>query len=57
MAARWDTKQTTLAPRSDETRARDPLVCYAKYLDKPTDKLPKIEKHGPTIGPRFTKAG
>ena len=33
--ARWGLQQTTLAPGSDETRARDP----------------KIEKHGPTTGP------
>ncbi len=30
--ARWGLQQTTLAPGSDETRARDPLV--SQYLDK-----------------------
>ena len=39
--ARWGLQQTTLAPGSDETQARDP----------------KIDKYGPTIGPVLLRQG
>ncbi len=47
MPARWGLQQTTLAPGSDKTRARDP----------PSDKPPKIKKYGPTTGPVLLRPG
>ncbi len=44
--ARCGLQQTTLAPGSDKTRARDPSY-----------KLPKIEKDGPTTGPVLLRQG
>ncbi len=49
--ARWGLQQTTLATGSNETWARDPLVRLQ------VDKLPKIEKYGPTIGPILQRQG
>ena len=48
MPARWGLQQTTLAPGTDKTRARDPLVRY---------KLPNIEKYGPTTGHILLRQG
>ncbi len=62
MPARWGLQQTTLAPGSNKTRARDPLVrlqveeswhlqgsLQPVEFHKPNDRLLKIENYEPTM--------
>ena len=57
MPARWGLQQTTLAPGSDKTQARNPLVRYQVDVRKISKGLLKIEKIRTDYGPVLLRQG